>query len=48
MFNFANVAAYNFPGEAELPLGFVASVIDPQTGLPLGDVTDSIHLVYDV
>jgi hypothetical protein len=49
LFDFTEVAAFNLTDfvESELPLGFVASVIDAQTGLPLGDVTDPIHVVYD-
>jgi hypothetical protein len=46
MFDFADVAAYNFPDEDKLPLGFAASVIGADD-LPLGTVTDPIHLVYD-
>ena len=48
-FDFLDVAGFNLTSfvESELPLGFVASVIDPADGLPLGDVTDPIHLVYD-
>jgi hypothetical protein len=48
-FNFADVAAFNLTSfvESELPLGFVASVIDVADGLPLGEVSDPIHLVFD-
>ncbi|RMF62589.1 MAG: hypothetical protein D6742_19750, partial [Cyanobacteria bacterium J069] len=47
LFNFSNVAAYNFVGEDKLPLGFVASVIDPSNSdLPLGPVTQPIYLKF--
>jgi hypothetical protein len=48
-FDFLDVAAFELASfvESELPLGFAASVIDPATGLPLGAVTDPIHLVFD-
>ncbi|MGF1566479.1 MAG: malectin domain-containing carbohydrate-binding protein [Nodosilinea sp.] len=47
LFNFSNVAAYNFTGEDQLPLGFVASVIDPSNSdLSLGPVTQPIYLTF--
>ena len=47
LFNFSGVANYNFAGEGELPLGFVASVIDPANGnLPIGPVTQPIYLKF--
>ncbi|MEM7767558.1 MAG: putative Ig domain-containing protein, partial [Pseudomonadota bacterium] len=48
LFNFADVAGFDLPvDESRLPLGFVASVIDPANGdLPLGPVTSPIHVVF--
>jgi hypothetical protein len=47
LFNFSGVANYNFAGEDKLPLGFVASVIDPASGnLPIGPVTQPIYLKF--
>jgi len=47
LFNFSGVANYNFAGENQLPLGFVASVIDPTNGsLPIGSVTKPIYLKF--
>ena len=46
-FDFSGVAAYNFAGEDQLPLGFAASVIDPTNDdLPLGLVTEPIYLEF--
>ncbi|RMF68154.1 MAG: hypothetical protein D6742_05800, partial [Cyanobacteria bacterium J069] len=48
LFNFSGVAAFNFPGEDQLPLGFVASIVDPANdNLPLGPVTQPIYLKFD-
>ncbi|MBE9636655.1 malectin domain-containing carbohydrate-binding protein [Salipiger mangrovisoli] len=48
MFDLSGVAAYDFAGEDQLPLGIVAAVIDPTNGnLPLGPTTDAIYLTYD-
>ncbi len=45
LFNFDDVALYDFPGEDLLPLGFAASIIDPSNGdLPKGPVLAPIHL----
>ncbi|PSN19110.1 hypothetical protein C7271_09010 [filamentous cyanobacterium CCP5] len=47
LFNFTGVQNYNFTGEDKLPLGFVASVIDPANNdLPLGPVTQPIYLEF--
>ncbi|PSN17577.1 hypothetical protein C7271_17000 [filamentous cyanobacterium CCP5] len=47
LFNFAEVALYDFLGEDQLPIGFTASVIDPANdGLPLGPVTKPIYLKF--
>jgi hypothetical protein len=47
LFDFSGVAGYDFAGEDQLPLGFVASVIDPSNDdLPLGAVTAPIYLNY--
>ncbi|MGF1521357.1 MAG: hypothetical protein ACFBSF_03445 [Leptolyngbyaceae cyanobacterium] len=47
-FAFADVAAYDFVGEDQLPLGFAASVIDPTNdNLSLGPVTEPIYLEFD-
>ena len=47
LFDFSNVEDFNFAGEDQLPLGFVASIIDPSNGnLPLGEVTQPIYLAY--
>ncbi len=46
-FDFSSVPIYDLPGEDQLPLGFVASVIDPDNDdLPLGPVTAPIYLEY--
>ncbi|MFO8238119.1 MAG: malectin domain-containing carbohydrate-binding protein [Prochlorococcaceae cyanobacterium] len=46
-FNLAGVATVNFPGEDQLPLRFVASLIDPANqSLPIGPVTDPVTVRY--
>ncbi len=48
LFDLSGVAAYDFTGEDQLPLGIVAAVIDPSNGnLPLGPTSDPIYLTYD-
>ena len=48
LFDFSEVADFDFEGEGELPLGFVASVIDPTNDdLPSGPVIDPIYLQFD-
>lgn len=48
LFDFSGVPIYDFVGEGQLPLGFVASVIDPDnSNLPVGPVTEPIYLQYD-
>ena len=47
MFDFSGVADFTFAGEDQLPIGFVAAVIDPGSDLPVGPVTDAIYLTYD-
>ena len=45
LFDFSEVADYDFEGEDQLPLGFVASAIDPANNdLPIGAVTQPIYL----
>uniref|UniRef100_UPI002493FE86 malectin domain-containing carbohydrate-binding protein n=1 Tax=Ruegeria atlantica TaxID=81569 RepID=UPI002493FE86 len=47
LFDFTDAALYNFVGEDQLPLGFVASVIDTSNNdLPLGAVSAPIYLEY--
>ena len=47
LFNFSGVKNYNFAGEDQLPLGFVASIIDPKNkSLPIGEVTKPIYLKF--
>ncbi|WP_404785217.1 Calx-beta domain-containing protein [Altericista sp. CCNU0014] len=47
LFNFSDVANYNFAGENQLPLGFVASAIDPANGdFSVGPVTQPIYLEF--
>ncbi len=47
-FNLSGVPNFNFEGEGQLPLGFVASIIDPtNNNLPLGAVTQPIYLQFD-
>ena len=47
-FDFTNVAAYDIDGEDQLPLGFVASAIDPANdNLTIGPVTQPIYLEFE-
>lgn len=47
-FDVSNVANYNFTGEDQVPLGFVASIIDPgNESLPIGTVTQPIYLSFN-
>ena len=47
LFDFTNVAAFDFEGEEQLPLGFIASAIDPNnSNLPTGSVTQPIYLQF--
>lgn len=47
-FDFSGIPIYDFAGEDQLPLGFVASVIDPaNNNLPLGPVSAPIYLQFD-
>ena len=47
LFDFSNVAAFDFDGEEQLPLGFVASTIDPNNNnLSIGSVTQPIYLQF--
>ena len=46
LFDFSNVPAYDFDGESQLPLGFVAGAIDPDNNLPIGAVTEPIYLQF--
>ncbi|WP_425053624.1 Ig-like domain-containing protein [Psychromarinibacter sp. S121] len=48
LFNFTEVPGYDLPwNEAQLPLGFVAAVIDTANDdLPLGPVTAPVYLTY--
>ena len=48
LFDFSNVANFDFEGENQLPLGFVASAIDPSNdNLPVGSVTSPIYLQFE-
>ncbi|MEL6441246.1 MAG: malectin domain-containing carbohydrate-binding protein [Cyanobacteria bacterium J06621_8] len=48
-FNFSDVANFNFEGEDRLPLGFVASVIEPANNdLPLGSVSQPVYLEFAI
>jgi hypothetical protein len=48
LFDFSGVENFNFEGEDMLPLGFVASIVDPtNNNLPLGDVKQPIYLEFD-
>ncbi len=48
LFDFSGVPIYDFPGEDQLPIGFVASVIDPTNNdLPRGPVTAPIYLQFE-
>ena len=47
LFDYANAPANNNPGFAgsdTAPIGFVASVVDPSTGLPVGAVSAPVYL----
>ena len=47
LFDFSGVPNFNFEGEDQLPLGFVASIIDPaKEDLPIGPVTQPIYLEF--
>jgi len=47
MFNFASVAKYSFSGDDQLPLGFVAAIIDPSNDdLPIGPVSTPTYLTF--
>ncbi|MEM1395120.1 MAG: malectin domain-containing carbohydrate-binding protein, partial [Cyanobacteria bacterium P01_H01_bin.150] len=47
LFDFSGVAALDFDGEEQLPLGFVASAIDPNNNnLPIGSVSEPIYLQF--
>ena len=47
LFNFSNVAKFDFKGEDKLPLGFVASIIDPSNNnLPIGPIKKPIYLEF--
>ena len=47
LFDFSGVADFDFDGEEQLPLGFVASAIDPNNNnLPIGSVTQPIYLQF--
>ncbi|WP_226624667.1 malectin domain-containing carbohydrate-binding protein [Alloyangia pacifica] len=47
-FDLSGVAAYDFAGENELPLGIVAALIDPSNeNLPVGPTSAPIYLSYD-
>ncbi|MGD1910657.1 MAG: malectin domain-containing carbohydrate-binding protein [Rivularia sp. (in: cyanobacteria)] len=47
LFDFSGVADFDFDGEEQLPLGFVASAIDPNNNnLPIGSVTEPIYLQF--
>lgn len=47
-FDFSGIANEDFVGEDQLPLGFVANIINPDSNnLPLGPTTDPIYLTFD-
>ena len=47
LFDFLDVQNFDFEGEDQLPLGFVASIIDPANNdLPIGPVTQPIYLKF--
>ena len=47
-FDFSGIANFNFAGEDQVPLGFVASIIDPSNNdLSLGPVTQPIYLTFE-
>ena len=48
LFDFSSVSAFDFEGEDQLPLGFVASTIDPTNDdLPSGSLTQPIYLQFE-
>ena len=48
LFDFSSVSAFDIEGEDQLPLGFVASAIDPTNdNLPIGSVTQPIYLQFE-
>lgn len=48
LFDFSNVPNFNVEEEDRLPLGFVASAIDPTNdNLPIGSVTQPIYLQFE-
>ena len=48
LFDFSHVAEFDFEEEDQLPLGFVASAIDPSNdNLPIGSVTAPIYLQFE-
>ncbi|WP_037306756.1 Ig-like domain-containing protein [Ruegeria halocynthiae] len=48
LFDFSGVADYDFVGEDEVPLAFVASIVDPNdANAPLGPTTQPIFLTFD-
>ena len=48
LFDVSGVAAYDFTGEGQVPLGFVAGIVDPANdSLPLGPVTQPIYLGFE-
>ncbi|MEO0802619.1 MAG: malectin domain-containing carbohydrate-binding protein [Cyanobacteria bacterium J06642_2] len=48
LFDFSDIADLDFDGEERLPLGFVASAIDPANdNLPVGPVTQPIYLQFE-
>ena len=47
-FDFSDVANFDFEGEDQLTVGFVASIVDPSNNdLPLGSVTEPIYLQFE-
>ncbi len=47
LFDFSGVSALDFDGEEQLPLGFVASAINPNNNnLPIGSVSEPIYLQF--
>ena len=48
VFNLFDVPGLSFPGENRLPIGMVATIVDPQAGhLPMGPVSAPIYLTFD-
>ncbi|MEL7399213.1 MAG: Calx-beta domain-containing protein, partial [Pseudomonadota bacterium] len=48
LFDLSNVDSFDFVGEDQLPVGFVASIIDPDnSNLPIGPVTQPIYLQFE-